>query len=116
LKAESKRALVAYDHGQIAGVTIYQRHKEHANAIELKNITVRPDVRGRYVASFLLRNTEIEGLREFQGIDSLLADSKVKNQEIKKFLISNKYRVIDRQDIYQLDTGDDYIYRKTLTA
>src|ERR1700740_2677910 len=61
LEHEHKRAMVAYAGNNPVGSVVYQRSKTSPKTLEIKNISVSPDVRGRHVASFLLRNTEIEG-------------------------------------------------------
>lgn len=113
LKRENKRAMLALAGKEIAGITVYQRHKKDADALEIKNITVRPDVRGRFIASFLLRNTEIEGAQDF-GSNSVVCDAKEKNLSIRSFLIKNRYLPSASQDLYELGSGKDIIYRKQL--
>lgn len=113
LKKENKRALIALSNNDIVGVTIYQKHKKHKDCLEIKNLTVRPDQRGRYIASFLLRNTEIEGSREF-GLRSVLCDAKAKNLSVRHFLFKHKYRILDKDDLYGLGAGDDLVYKKDL--
>ncbi len=111
LKKESKRARIALYRNNIVGVLIYQRHKKYKDALELKNLTVRPDVRGRRIASFLLRNAEIEGVREFNST-CVVCDSKANNLAIRYFLLRNKYKVIGKEDLYILNSGLDIIYQK----
>ncbi|MBI2024583.1 MAG: GNAT family N-acetyltransferase [Candidatus Harrisonbacteria bacterium] len=111
LKKESKRALVAVENKEIVGVTIYQKHKRHPDALEIKNLTVRPDKRGRYIASFLLRNSETEGVREFRS-KFILCDAKSKNLSIRYFLTKNHYQISGKDDLYGKNAGDDIIYKK----
>lgn len=113
LKSEAKRAIVALDRGQVVGAAVYQRHKGDAEALELKNLTVRPDKRGRYLASFLVRNAEIEGAREF-GARRVVCDAKTGNVGIRLFLERHRYRVIGRDDLYGKGGGDDLVFRKEL--
>ena len=113
LKAEAKRAIVALEHGQVVGAAVYQRHKTDADALELKNLTVRPDKRGRYLASFLVRNMEIEGAAEFKSV-RVVCDAKAGNFGIRMFLERQRYRVIGRQDLYGIGGGQDLIFRKEL--
>jgi ribosomal protein S18 acetylase RimI-like enzyme len=113
LKKEGKRAMIALYNNDIVGVSIYQKHKKYDDALEIKNLTVRPDQRGRYVASFLLRNTEIEGSNDFKT-GYVLADAKAKNFQIKSFLLRNHYRILERDDLYQLGAGEDIIYKKEI--
>lgn len=113
LRKEMKRAIVALSQNQIVGVIVYQRHKQFSEALELKNLTVRPDQRGRYIASFLIRNTEIEGSREFK-VTSVLCDAKASNFGVRLFLLRHRYRIVTEIDLYQLGAGNDIIYRKEL--
>lgn len=113
LKKENKRAIIALSNKEIVGVTVYQQHKKYKQDLEVKNLTVRPDARGRYVASFLLRNTEIEGAKEFASRYAV-CDAKAKNFSIRSFLLKNNYRTIANQDLYGLGAGEDIVYRKNL--
>jgi ribosomal protein S18 acetylase RimI-like enzyme len=114
LKDETKRALVALSRGNVIGAVIYQRHMAEPTALEIKNITVRPDMRGRHIASFLVRNVEVEGAREF-GVRSVLVDAKVGNLEIRTFLFGEGYRIQTIEDLYGLGAGEDVLYRKSLS-
>ncbi len=111
LKTDNKRALVVFSGFNIIGVAVYQRHKKFKDALEIKNLTVRPDVRGRYIASFLLRNSEIEGTKEFHS-KYILCDAKARNYAIRLFLLKNRYKVFGKNDLYGLSSGDDFLYRK----
>ncbi|MFZ2664566.1 MAG: GNAT family N-acetyltransferase [Patescibacteria group bacterium] len=113
LSKESKRALIALSYGNVVGVCVYQKHKRFKDTLEIKNLTVRPDLRGRYLASFLLRNTEIEGFREFKS-NCILCDAKANNFEVKFFLLKHKYLMAGSEDLYRLGSGEDVIYKKKL--
>jgi len=113
LKKEAKRALIALSEDNVVGVTIYQRHKRYKDALEIKNLTVRPDMRGRHIASFLMRNTEIEGQREF-GSKYALCDVKAENLAVRLFLMKHRYKIVRKEDLYGLGSGDDVVYQKNL--
>jgi|SRR3972149_4493325 len=113
LRKERKRALIALSRGNVIGVCIYQRHKKYSDALEIKNLTVRPDLRGRYIASFLLRNTETEGGNELNS-HYAICDAKANNFPVKFFLLRHKYNILGRQDLYELGTGEDCVYKKRL--
>lgn len=113
LKSEEKRAVVAFVAGRVAGAIIYQRHRKQADALEIKNVTVRPDVQGRYFASFLLRNAEVEGARDFK-VRSVVVDAKARNMGIRQFLIKNGYLPVGIEDLYGLGVGADVVYTKRL--
>jgi len=113
LKSEEKRALLALSYGNVVGAIIYQRHREVPEALEVKNITVRPDQRGRYIASFLLRNAEIEGRADFQS-NHVLVDTKARNLPIQRYLRKNGYRTKGVTDLYGLGAGEDIVFTKRL--
>jgi len=115
LKQEDKRAIIALSHRSIVGVVIYQRHQAEPEALEIKNITVRPDVQGRFIASFLLRNAEIEGTRDF-NIRRVLVDAKARNLTIRSFLFRNGYANLGSHDLYGLGAGEDIVYSKVIGA
>ena len=111
LKNEDKRALLALSMGEIVGAVIYQRHRRNPETLEIKNISVRPDARGRHVASFLLRNAEIEGAGDF-GCRRVVADAKASNLGVRAYLFRNGYQLLGRQDLYGLASGEDAVYMK----
>jgi ribosomal protein S18 acetylase RimI-like enzyme len=114
IKNEAKRAILALSFGELVGAVIYQRHKEEPEALELKNITVRPDLRGRYVASFLLRNAEIEGCQDY-GVSRVLVDAKADNYGIRALFLQSGYKTVEAMDLYGLGAGTDIIYSKSIT-
>ena len=114
LKREEKRALVGISAGRIIGAVVYQRHRELPGALEVKNLTVRPDLQGRHVASFMLRNAEVEGVRDF-GVSEVLVDAKARNAAIRAFLCRNGYSVAGMLDLYGLRAGEDLLFRKSLS-
>lgn len=116
LRSEQKRAIVALERGVVVGAVIYQRDKQDRNALELKNITVRPDQRGRHVASFLVRNCEIEGARDFPGTRRIRCDAKRGNAPIRLFFLRNGYRIAGSADLYGLGAGEDLLFEKALQA
>lgn len=113
LKKENKRAIIALLFNNIVGATVYQRHKTGPDTLEIKNLTVRPDQRGRYVASFLLRNAEIEGIKEFKA-RHILCDAKANNFAVKNFLLQHHYHIINQIDLYNLHSGEDLVYHKAV--
>ncbi len=115
LMSTRKRALVALSGGDVVGVAIYQRHKQNSDTLEIKNLTVRPDARGRHVASFLLRNTELEGSHDFH-VSRVVCDAKIQNHAIMYFLLKHHYTILGHHDLYGLDAGADIVYTKQLTS
>ena len=115
LKSDVKRAIIALSRNNIIGVVIYQRHKKDKSSLEIKNLTVRPDARGRYIASFLLKNAEVEGAQEFHP-EFITCDAKAKNLKIMYFLLRHHYKIAGKDDLYRLNSGEDVVYKKRLDA
>ncbi len=113
LKSEEKRALVALSHHSVVGAVIYQKHKTVPGSLEIKNLTVRPDMRGRFIASFLFRNAEVEGAADFD-VDSVLIDAKDSNQAIRALLFQQGYRIQCTEELYGLGAGRDVVYGKRI--
>ena len=113
IKKERKRAIIALSQDQIVGVIVYQQHKKFSESLELKNLTVRPDQRGRHIASFLIRNAEVEGLKEFKATN-VLCDVKASNFGVRLFLLKHQYHIVTETDLYLLGTGNDIVFRKDL--
>lgn len=113
LKQNSKRALLALSGSDVIGALIYQRHKSLTDTLELKNLTVRPDARGRYIASFLMRNAEREGASEFHT-QTIVCDAKTHNTAMHFFLARHHYRAVHQTDLYGLASGTDTVYLKSL--
>lgn len=111
LRSESKRAVIALSSGSIVGAVVYQKHRAIPETLEIKNITVRPDARGRHIADFLLRQAEIEGSRDFAA-RRIVADAKRDNVPIRAFLIRCGYAAVDTVDLYGLQAGLDMMYEK----
>lgn len=113
LKSEEKRAVLAFVGGVVAGAVVYQRHQTRSDTLEVKNLTVRPDVQGRFFASFLMRNAEVEGASDY-GIRSVVVDAKARNLAIRAFLHKNGYQALGVEDLYGRGAGEDVVYSKRL--
>ncbi len=114
LEREQKRAMVAYYAGDIVGTIVYQRHLLQPNTLEIKNLSVSPTTQGRYVGSFLLRNTEIEGTQnDFLGCNRIVFDTKTTNTGIISFGMRHGYRLLEITDLYGLGAGEDAIFAKS---
>lgn len=108
-----KRHMVLFDREEVVGDVVYQRHKQDPHVLEIKRIALQPSARGRYFASVLVQNAEIEGALEF-GTTIVRGDSKVDNP-IKHFLRKRGYKKVGQTDLYGLGTGEDIIWEKDLT-
>ena len=91
LENGQKMAIVAFMGGEAVGSITYQQHKSTLGAVELKNISIEPAVRGRHFASFLLRQAEIEAQNDLPGVYMAIGDTKASNTEILAFMASQAY-------------------------
>lgn len=114
LANEEKRAMVAYKGRTPIGTIVYQRHQIRPNTVEIKNVSVSDDARGRFVGSFLLRNVEIESvLYDFPDCDTIVGDTKLTNTEVIRFVRKHGYMLEGVADLYGTGTKLDAIFSKT---
>jgi ribosomal protein S18 acetylase RimI-like enzyme len=92
-------------------VAVFQKHKTISSFLELKNLTIAPEISRRFVASFLVRNVEIEAHGQFTHV---ICDAKKDNVIIQEFLTRNKYKTVANMDLYGLNAGTDTVYLKEL--
>jgi ribosomal protein S18 acetylase RimI-like enzyme len=111
LKSEAKRAVLALHRAEVIGAVVYQRHPTLSDVLEIRNISILPDFRGRHVASFLLRNAEVEGCRDFHT-SMVTVDTKARNHGVRAFLEASGYHSLGPRDLYRLDAGEDLVYAK----
>ena len=117
LSDNEKRAMVAYLGLAAVGAIVYQRHESKPGTVEIKNISVQPATRGRYVGSFLLRNVELEATHhDFPECNKLIVDTKTSNLDMITFLIRHHYSIAGIDDLYRLDAGPDATLAKTVGA
>ena len=116
LASGSKRAMTAYMGSKAIGTVIYQRDPQSPSNLEIRNISVSPDARGRYVGAFLLRNAEVEAVQhDFPGVERISVDTKATNVEMINFLLSQGYEIEDIKDLYGVGTGLDAVVSKSVT-
>jgi len=60
----------------------------------------------------LLRQAELAGAA--LGLRQVVVDAKARNTEIRRFLLSQRYKACDTTDLYGLGAGDDVVYTKVL--
>lgn len=112
----SKKAMAAYMGKNAIGTVIYQQLSGDPKTLEIRNISVADDARGRHVGSFLLRNAEIEAIQnDFPGIEDIIIDTKLNNSQMITFLESQGYSVKDIVDLYGLGAGLDVVMSKAVT-
>ena len=111
----TKRAMAAYSGKLAVGSVIYQRHPEIPTVLELRNISLAPDMRGRHFGHFLLHTAEGEAARnDFPGIEEIVVDTKVTNEGMISFLLAQGYDIKEITDLYGLGAGLDVVFSKTL--
>lgn len=111
LKNMSKQAIVCFSSNQLVGSILFQQHQTTPTLLELKNLTISPTVRDRFIASFLVKNAEIEGKNIFHSVGSI-CDAKEANTAIRGFLLRLGYKILANLDLYKLHSGNDTIYFK----
>jgi ribosomal protein S18 acetylase RimI-like enzyme len=100
---------------QTVGAVIYKAHPDDPSTLQIKNISLAPDARGRHIANFLVRNVEIEAARhDFPDCTQVVVDTKTTNTEMLSFLFAAGYELAAIEDLYGLDSGLDAVLTKPL--
>ena len=111
LRREIKRAFIAVISRRVVGVIIYQRDKIEQDILEFKHLSIDEMLAGRRIASFLWRQAEIEGVKEFQP-KLIRCDVKIYRLAVRAFLEANHYQLVNTADLYSLKSGLDAVYQK----
>lgn len=112
----NKRAMLGYSDNNPVGTIVYRRHETQDNVVEIRNISINHSMRGRLFGAFMLRQVEIDAIRnDFVGVDTFSVDTKLTNAGMIGFLEREGYSVTDIVDLYQDGTGEDAILTKVIT-
>jgi len=90
---EKKRAMIAYWGNEAVGGIVYQRDPADPTRVEVRNLSIERHARGRHVASFLLRQVEVEACVDFPGATTIVTDTKHTNTGLILFASENGYYV-----------------------
>ena len=108
LFAGFKRAALAYSYGGLVGDVVWQAHKKRARTREVKNVRIDPKERGRYLASFLLRQVECEGKGSF---DSIIIDARETQKDMIGLLMGMGYSVAGKINLYEEGRKDVVLFK-----
>jgi ribosomal protein S18 acetylase RimI-like enzyme len=113
IAAGTKRAMISYYNNEAVAAIVYRRHETQNNVVEIRNISVVPEARGRLIGSFALVNTELEAVRhDFPDTETITVDTKISNAEMIGFLENHGYSVQEIANLYDQSTGPDAILAK----
>ncbi len=105
LAAGKRYALHAQMGRRSAGVIIW-RPSAQPRTVDIRNISVSPEVRGRYFGPFMLRNVEY-GIRErYPDVQGVRVDTKTTNAEMRAFLSGQEYIEVGVEDLYNSGKPD----------
>ncbi|MEK6760528.1 MAG: hypothetical protein AABX93_01245 [Nanoarchaeota archaeon] len=96
-----KHGILAYNNGIIVGDIVFQKHKQLVDFLELKNIRIHPNLRGRNFASFMLRQAELE-----MPQSPVIVDARVNQADMINFLISQGYSSVTQMPLYDSHNQD----------
>jgi ribosomal protein S18 acetylase RimI-like enzyme len=93
IASERKRSMVAFLGREGVGALLYQRCPEDPSVLEIRNLSVSPEVRRRHFADFLLKQVEAEASVEFPGVTQVVTDTKITNPPVISFFLSRGYSI-----------------------
>jgi ribosomal protein S18 acetylase RimI-like enzyme len=117
LATNETRAMIGYVGSRPSGVIVYRPHDTLEDTVQIKNISISPENRGRYIGSFLLRNVELEAVQhDYPGRQRVVVDTKATNIGMLDFLLEHSYVVDGVEDIYKLGAGPDIVLKKQIST
>lgn len=109
----NRYALHAQMGTQSIGAVIWRPRASEPNVLDIRNISIHPDVKGRYFGAFMLRNVEWLMLENYPDATRIEVDTKTTNADMLSFLARQGYEVTGINDLY--DSGrPDVLLRKTI--
>jgi hypothetical protein len=109
LRAGYKRAVVCLSGNKVVADIVWQAHKELPRIREIKNLRVAPEVRGRYVAMFLLKQAEVE---DSGNCEALLCDVRARQSDTIQMLLTAGWQPFGTKALYE-EGVDDVLMMKT---
>lgn len=103
-----KTAIIALSEGKIVGDLIYHHHKILPGVIELKNLRIHPEIRGRYFAPFMLRQVECEN----PNCDLIMGDARSDQREIARLMLGSGYYVLKGEVRLYDKNNQDVVFMK----
>lgn len=91
----TKHAILAEDHGRLVGDVVFQRHKNIADAVEIKNARVVEKFKWRHFGSFMLAQVEAEC-----DVGTFICDVRSNRTDIINFLCGCGYRPLLKSHLY----------------
>lgn len=109
----TRHALFAKTGSQTVGAVVFRQNQEKSEIVDIRNISISPDTRGRYFGAFLLRNSEYLAKEVYPQLSCFTVDTKLTNHSMRSFLKSQDYQEKSVLDLY--DSGrQDVVLKKQL--
>ena len=96
-----KHGIAAYSNGVFVGDVIFQRHKQIAGILEMKNIRIDERLWGRNFASFMLRQAESELPNA-----AIIVDARANQTDMISFLTKQGYNPVVQIPLYDPNNQD----------
>ncbi len=98
LAAGYKGSILAYSGGRLAGNLVFQPHKTVTSLLEIKNLRIHDQYRGRDFARFMVRQLEVEAQGNY---DALIGDVREERHQLLVFMQSLGFIPIHTISLYE---------------
>ncbi len=116
LVSGSRHALLAKFGRAVAGAIVFRPEPDEPTTVDIRNISINPDFRGRHVAAFTLRNAEFVAREHYPETSQYTVDTKLTNHEMLAFLESQGYTPVEIVDLYSSGTPDVVLSKNYTTS
>lgn len=113
LGKDKKHALLARYGLKAVGVVVFRPSPCIKTTLDIRNISINPDVDGRKFGSFMLRNTEVIAQEIYPSLTVAQIDTKQTNTAMVAFLLSQGYEQVGVEELYE-DGKPDLLFEKHL--
>lgn len=99
-----KQAILAFSDKTLVGDAVYQKHKQLAGTIEIKNLRMHEEIRRRDFGHFILKQIEVEAIK--LGYELMVADARASQTDVISLLKFSGFREIARAPLYGSNEED----------
>ncbi len=104
-----KKGIITFFERRIVGDVIYQPHKKNPGFLEVKNLRVHPQIRGRYCPTFMLKQVVVEN----PNYDAMIVDAPSEFPNVIAFFESCGFIPILSKPLYD-DGAPDIVMIKPI--
>ena len=106
-----RHALYAQVGRQASGTVVWRPDIDDTSMIDIRNISIDPQVKGRYFGAFMVRNVEQLAREQYPNASTVRVDTKATNIDMLAFLARQGYSQQGTFDLYNSNKSDVILHK-----